>query len=1534
MLKPIQPHDSRQPVRKEEPTIRIGRKLPDGAVNMAYYYNPTATDAEKILSSEAPRNTIDHRVEEEYRYLFDQASDDDNLFPKYVEFKDEEGYAGRLGRMYVNWYPEAHIETKSATRQEKYLGLHDKSEVPAIVSYDGDDGYSGSLYLDTAEYAVSEYKTLSKQIPLDYTVQNHELNYTEIFGGKILDGNELDAWLIPPGQAGSKFPTTITVGSKTLSATDGLETIRQYVNAKENPYFDENGHAMGTLKFKSIEYEPVDWVGSTGYSIEVDGREMTQMTYSTTDPEDIDDIYPPCFQTYYSWTDDTNDTSEIDDFKAVCSNYGGRCSGVDGYLRDGRYQVTIYRTQHSTEIIEPDPEEEEGETEYIYRATYSYTVTKRGKDAQPKYNVVCNYSGTLQTGFIYTWEVPWKWDAVANYVGLVRLVWYDYDGAAYYRGAVTKGTSVGNVNPEGDNEILMFPDKNGYLRTRENFYNVEADLVYITDVFKDGKACFYKYPLKKPIYDYRGPDSNGFYDGNAISVRTNGFKELPGGYAYNMKLEPEDMATVDYVTDDFQIAQKQVPRRYKGVLYTSFISDTTDTFKCTYNAFNDSDGHNTEIENGVTEDVYPYPFYLHNVDYKLYAFDEKARVNRIKLMNPGSFKDTRQYVTFTYTITAERTDKGVKFTTEPRTASILNREYALSSEHDKFINRAMVISPTQDGVQLSPFDIVLRDQASRKDVLPVIKYGDTDFVFYGTITRISDGMRGAVNIFCNPDGSGLISAETTVDTGFYDEKTGLYNKKLSVDNEYILEEGYIHPGYKVMCVDARKIKVAAPREDGLLDSWHPIIQFGHYSQVLDQYGVHTKVCYTMPEYDKQHFSTVYGKPYVEVEKEQAQIINSHMIKVKCYPLLILSQSMDDDTYLYQNKLFKVIKESVTWKEAQDKCRELGGNLAMPKSADLGDFISGVARRYEINGLWLGATDEEQEGVWKWIDGTAMTYTNWNVGEPNNVNGNEHYLETYTSSNDGKWNDLPGDMRLDGYICQFDLIKTVSVFREMDGELFSVDIRDISFSDGVIITDTAISLNDNILVDYVYLEENYVYRGFWRQSDDYCRLDLNPNIYHTYSDMTYSPSEIKPSKNLFNKVIYFFMKPRVVYEIIDREDSEIEETLSPDSLREIYQKGHRMSLKWNDGRNNFLSNPTELEAWVYDETKNSFLQPMNTTTLTTMSSLESYPDFEIKVRVSSTATDDDVIGIGCYTTDDAQPEKIHLLTLLADQGPGFAFGNHLNIVYNFGLENQQILHQIPTVAGSNEVGWKGQYITLCIQKKKTKVTFRASDWNSDALNEEYTFVLDLNAHVWGQNFTKSAYYCYGAYSQADSYFQTVSFKGGRETTSQYQVYETKLENKDTLYHKIDDSQPDDNMDIYIGSVYIRQNTSLESTILVDTRIRGGGVLESMKDSIRHELEPESDWYLDIGYYDGKPYQENGVVVVRIDRRLLKEYGGRFTREQVSERVNRWLAYGVVAIIEYVNAYSKYELPQHTLEVEDSYSNVVDEILDIYPECVLK
>ena len=56
-------------------------------------------------------------------------------------------------------------------------------------------------------------------------------------------------------------------------------------------------------------------------------------------------------------------------------------------------------------------------------------------------------------------------------------------------------------------------------------------------------------------------------------------------------------------------------------------------------------------------------------------------------------------------------------------------------------------------------------------------------------------------------------------------------------------------------------------------------------------------------------------------------------------------------------------------------------------------------------LWLGGSDEETEGEWKWVTGEDFFYQRWRGGQPDNGGGTEHSL--HTRSVNGEWNDDQG-----------------------------------------------------------------------------------------------------------------------------------------------------------------------------------------------------------------------------------------------------------------------------------------------------------------------------------------------------------------------------------------------------------------------------------------------------------------------------------------------------------------------------------------------
>jgi hypothetical protein len=53
--------------------------------------------------------------------------------------------------------------------------------------------------------------------------------------------------------------------------------------------------------------------------------------------------------------------------------------------------------------------------------------------------------------------------------------------------------------------------------------------------------------------------------------------------------------------------------------------------------------------------------------------------------------------------------------------------------------------------------------------------------------------------------------------------------------------------------------------------------------------------------------------------------------------------------------------------------------------------------------YIGLSDAAREGEWRWEAGVRDTYTNWNVGEPNNSLSSENFAAMLRSN--GRWNDI-------------------------------------------------------------------------------------------------------------------------------------------------------------------------------------------------------------------------------------------------------------------------------------------------------------------------------------------------------------------------------------------------------------------------------------------------------------------------------------------------------------------------------------------------
>ncbi|XP_033182744.1 CD209 antigen-like protein C [Anabas testudineus] len=106
----------------------------------------------------------------------------------------------------------------------------------------------------------------------------------------------------------------------------------------------------------------------------------------------------------------------------------------------------------------------------------------------------------------------------------------------------------------------------------------------------------------------------------------------------------------------------------------------------------------------------------------------------------------------------------------------------------------------------------------------------------------------------------------------------------------------------------------------------------------------------------------------------------------------------------------------SWQTGREDCRQRGADLVVIDSAEVQTFLS----RFTKQQTWIGLTDLENEGTWKWIDGTPLTLTYWAHDQPDNGGGDPRFgeedcahIRTYTND---LWNDLSCSYQLH-WICE-------------------------------------------------------------------------------------------------------------------------------------------------------------------------------------------------------------------------------------------------------------------------------------------------------------------------------------------------------------------------------------------------------------------------------------------------------------------------------------------------------------------------------------
>ena len=91
-------------------------------------------------------------------------------------------------------------------------------------------------------------------------------------------------------------------------------------------------------------------------------------------------------------------------------------------------------------------------------------------------------------------------------------------------------------------------------------------------------------------------------------------------------------------------------------------------------------------------------------------------------------------------------------------------------------------------------------------------------------------------------------------------------------------------------------------------------------------------------------------------------------------------------------------------QAKSHCQSFTSNLVMFKNADEQKFVINDVLPTHYSRVWIGLSrDSANKTVWRWDDGSPLTFAHWQYNEPNNRDEDCAQMVTGWHYN-GKWND--------------------------------------------------------------------------------------------------------------------------------------------------------------------------------------------------------------------------------------------------------------------------------------------------------------------------------------------------------------------------------------------------------------------------------------------------------------------------------------------------------------------------------------------------
>ena len=104
-----------------------------------------------------------------------------------------------------------------------------------------------------------------------------------------------------------------------------------------------------------------------------------------------------------------------------------------------------------------------------------------------------------------------------------------------------------------------------------------------------------------------------------------------------------------------------------------------------------------------------------------------------------------------------------------------------------------------------------------------------------------------------------------------------------------------------------------------------------------------------------------------------------------------SSGVPDNASHFRGHSYQYYGHKLDWGSAQRVCERLGGHLVTITSRREDGFVAGLVPKLgKFDRCWIGLSDAERHGVWRWVTGEPLQYANWGQWQPDNMGGKQHF----------------------------------------------------------------------------------------------------------------------------------------------------------------------------------------------------------------------------------------------------------------------------------------------------------------------------------------------------------------------------------------------------------------------------------------------------------------------------------------------------------------------------------------------------------------